>query len=189
MDEAQLQALIDQRVAERTRELEAKLDQVAKNRDSILREERELEGRDESARLMRAADRILNPPKPDIGQPSDRILIPRGTSPAEYQRLKALAAERGVPYFVGDERSDPALANTARGETSRVKFVEDERTLWANQEMQRQVGIVELSRRAAVAGKRLRIFRSADELEPEARARHDRILQDAEPDKLVHDAS
>ena len=187
MDEAAISALIDQRVAERTRELQEQLDRVTKNRDSILREKRELEGRAETDRLMRAADRATHIPTvpANIGKP-DRIHIPRGTPPQEYARLKAEAERLGIPYFVGDDRSDPALANTGRGEPSRVKQVEDEATLWANQHLQRQVGVVELARRAAVAGKRLRIFKSADELSPEARAVHDQILADNDPRTLVH---
>lgn len=112
-------------------------------------------------------------------------MIPRRATSAEYQRLKAQAQERGVPYVIEDDATDPALVNNARGAPSIVKFVEDERTLWAHQEMQRQVGIIELNRRAAVAGKTLRIFKSANDLDPEARAKHDRILDAGDPDALV----
>jgi len=169
--------------------LEAELAAVKKNRDSILKEKRELEGRSpvlaEADRMIRLADRALKVDNGLDGYATSRVVIPRRATPAEYQALKAEAEKRGVPYAIEGGDADPALVNNARGAPSTVKYVEDERTFWAHQEMQRQVGIIELNRRAAAAGKTLRIFKSADDLDPEARAKHDRILEAGDPDALL----
>jgi hypothetical protein len=180
----------------RNQQLEADLARVTQNRDSILREKKALEHRradDETDRVLRLADRYL---KGQVnfgtdGYATDRVTITRAEArdPQAYQKAKATAEQRKVPLVIVDGDADPALVNNARGAPSTVKFVEDERTFWAHQAMQRQVGIIELNRRAAAAGKTLRIFKSAEDLDPEARAKHDRILEEGDPDALLFEGA
>lgn len=175
----------------RVRELEDQLARVTANRDDILREKRELEGRpapklSETDRLLRAADKVLA-----IDNGADRfntvsqVVVERHADHATYVEAKAKAEKLGVPLVFADGNSDPALAGNARPAESNVRFVEDERTYYAHQAMQRQVGVVELSRRAAEKGKRLHIFRTPEDLSPDARARHDRIVAEGDPDNLL----
>jgi hypothetical protein len=190
MTEQELAALIDQKVAERTRELEDKLTRITANRDDILREKRELEGRS----IM---------PDPDVGRrrtealalgdrtgiedlpAADRVVIPRHADAPTYQRLKREAEQRGVPYVVADEETDPVDAGFDRAPNSKVKFVETEKTLYANQAMQRLLGIAALIQQAAAKGKTLRIFRSPDDLDPKAQTMHAHIVAAGDPNSFV----
>jgi hypothetical protein len=172
------------------RELEDTLTRVTANRDDILREKRDLEGRQppklsETDRLLRAADRVLKINYGVDQYQTDRVIIPRRCPPAEYQRLKAEAEQRGVPYEVAEADADPALSGHARPAESNIRFVEDEKTFFAHQAMQREVGIIELDRRAKAKGKVLRVFRTPDDLSPDARALHDRLVAEGDPDNLL----
>ena len=191
MTEADFAALVA-----RNQQLETDLARVTQNRDSILREKKALEHRrdpvlSEAERMIRLADRYLKVDNGLVQYQTDKVAITRAEArdPQAYQKARATAEQRRVPLVITDGDADPALVNNARGAPSTVKFVEDERTLWAHQEMQRQVGIIELNRRAAAAGKTLRIFNSADDLDPEARAKHDRILEAGDPDALLFEGS
>jgi hypothetical protein len=178
MTPEEIAALVDQKVAERTQELEAKLAAVDKNRDSILREKRELEGRTKPADGIQAEA---------ARQPGERVVIPRHADPQTYQRLKAAAQERGVPYVVADEGGDQTAL--PRGPDSKVKFVETDKTLYANQAIQRSLGVAALIQQADAKGKALRIFRSPDDLEPKAQAMHARIVTDGDPNSFVSEES
>jgi hypothetical protein len=176
MTPEEIAALVEQRVAERTQELEAKLAAVEKNRDSILREKRELEGRTKPAGGASIHEETAR-------QPDEQVVIPRHADPQTYQRLKAAAEQRGVPYIVADEGGDQTAL--ARAPDSKVKFVETDKTLYANQAMQRSIGVAALIQQADAKGKTLRIFRSADDLDPKARAKHARIVADGDPSVFV----
>jgi hypothetical protein len=120
---------------------------------------------------------------------TDRVVCPRHADPQTYYReLKERAAKLGVPLVFSEEGpGDPTMRNHARDGASRVKVVETDSTFYANQALQRSVGVAELSRRAAAAGKSLRIFRSLDDLknDPEAVAKHSRIEEVGDPETLV----
>ena len=81
-----LEQLVASKVEEATRDLQDRLAKTEKNRDSILREKRDLQLR------LRGEE-----PEHDA-QP--RIVIPRGVSPKEYLRLKTEAEELRLPYRV-----------------------------------------------------------------------------------------
>ena len=188
MTPQEIDELVERKVAERTAHLTAHVDQLIKEKRKLVAD-RKPDVLDEAERAMRAADRYL---KGQVnfgtdGYATDKATITRAEArdPQAYQKAKATAEQRNVPLVITDGDADPALVNNARGAPSTVKFVEDERTLWAHQEMQRQVGIIELNRRAAAAGKSLRIFKSADDLDPEARSKHDRIIDAGDPDALL----
>lgn len=84
MTTEQRDRLIASKVDEATRDLQVRLAKIEKNRDSILREKRNLQRR-------------LNGEEPEQdGLPE--IVIPRGVSHDEYRRLKSEAEEMGVPY-------------------------------------------------------------------------------------------
>jgi hypothetical protein len=161
MDEAQLAALIDQRVAERTRELEEQLARVTKNRDSLLREKRELEGRTEAGRGTESPNRVLGESEAEIDQPADRVIIRRGVAPAEYQRLKAAAIERGVPYEVQYAPPEPPAPDVPR-----VKFVETDAYLYGHKAMMARIGVAGMSAEADQRGKKLILYRRPDDLPP-----------------------
>jgi hypothetical protein len=110
------------------------------------------------------------------------VVIPRHTAPQTYQRLKAAAQERGVPYVVADEGTNPL---DTRAPDSKVKFVETDKTLYANQAMQRSLGVAALIRQADAKGKALRIFRSLDDLDPKAQAMHAAIVAAGDPNSFV----
>ena len=97
MTSGQLDQLIASKVEEATRELQARLAKTEKNRDSILREKRDLQLR-------------LKGEDPE-GDAPPHIVIPSGTSPREYQRLKSEAEELGLPYRV-EYTSRKNLANS-----------------------------------------------------------------------------
>jgi hypothetical protein len=204
MTPEQIAALVDQKVAEKTAHLQAHVDQLIKEKRKLIEDRKQPE--DSFERVMRDADAVLASSKPDpefdrvmraadkllapkTNLPSaDRVCVPRHADPATYRELKAQAEKRGVPLvFVEEGPGDPTQRNFGRDANSRVKFVETDATFYANQAMQRSLGIVELDRRAAAAGKSLRIFRSADDLvnDPEALQKHARILDAADPDTLV----
>ena len=82
----QLDRLIASKVDEATSDLQARLVKTEKNRDSILREKRDLQRR-------------LRGEEPESDAPA-HITIPRGVSPKEYQRLKTEAEELRLPYRV-----------------------------------------------------------------------------------------
>jgi hypothetical protein len=178
MTPEEIAALVDQKVAERTQELEAKLAAVEKNRDSILREKRELEGRAKPAGRTSIQEETEQ-------QPGEPVIIPRHADPQTYQRLKSTAQERGVPYVVADEDTDPTDTDFARAPNSNVKFVETDKTLYANQAMQRSLGIAALIQQAEAKGKALRIFRRLDDLDPKARAMHADIVAEGDPNSFV----
>ncbi len=81
-----LEQLVASKVEEATRDLQDRLAKTEKNRDSILREKRELQLR-------------LRGEEPEHDAPPE-IVIPRGVSHKEYQRLKTEAEELGLPYRV-----------------------------------------------------------------------------------------
>lgn len=97
---------IEQRIARAVREatepLHARIDQLARNRDSILREKRELEGH----ALKAAQDRADDRPKPiDFA-----ITRTQAKNPAEYRRAKGEAAAHGFDLVILDD-----TAHTQRG--------------------------------------------------------------------------
>jgi hypothetical protein len=168
--------------------LKAELEAVKANRAQIIEEKRALVAARVPADMQKVRDTMRElgiRPSYEDATPTDRVLIQRHCPPAEYQRLRADALKRGVPYVVEDAATDPALSGHARPTDSRIKFVEDEKTFFANQAMQREVGIVELTRRASAAGKVLRIFRNVEDLSPEAQAKHARLEVANDPDDLV----
>lgn len=79
-----LEQLVASKVEEATRDLQDRLAKTEKNRDSILREKRELQLR-------------LKGEEPEQNAPPE-IVIPRGVSPHEYLKLKTEAEELGLPY-------------------------------------------------------------------------------------------
>jgi hypothetical protein len=193
MTPQEIESLIEQKLAERTASLQQELDQVKRNRDQILDEKRRLvaarkQPESEAERMIRLADRVL---KIDNGldqYQTDKVVVPRHADPATYRELKAQAEKRGVPLvFSDDAPGDPTMRNHARDQASRIKVVETDATYYANQALQRSVGIAELSRRASAAGKSLRIFRSLDDLknDPEAVSKHQRIEEAGDPETLV----
>ena len=123
--------------------------QESRGTGSRLREKRELEGRAAHGRdsVHVGAER----------QPGSAWSL-RHADPQTYQRLKATAQERGVPYVVADEGGDETAS--ARAPDSKVKFVETVKMLYANEAMQRSLGVGALVQQAAAEGKTLRIFRS-----------------------------
>jgi hypothetical protein len=82
----QLDRLVASKVDEETRDLQARLAKTEKNRDSLLREKRNLQLR-------------LKGEEPE-GDAPPHIVIPRGVSPKEYLRLKTEAEELRLPYRV-----------------------------------------------------------------------------------------
>ena len=92
-----LEQLVASKVEEATRDLQDRLAKTEKNRDSILREKRELQLR------------LRGEEPEDDARP--RIVIPRGVSPKEYLRLKTEAEELGLPYRV-EYTPRQNLANT-----------------------------------------------------------------------------
>ena len=86
MTTEQLDRLIESKVEEATHDLQDRLVKTEKNRDSILREKRDLQRR-------------LRGEEPESDAPA-HITIPRGVSPKEYQRLKTEAEELRLPYRV-----------------------------------------------------------------------------------------
>ncbi len=86
MTTEQLDRLIESKVEEATHDLQDRLAKTEKNRDSLLREKRNLQRR-------------LSGEEPESDAPA-HITIPRGVSPKEYQRLKTEAEELRLPYRV-----------------------------------------------------------------------------------------
>ena len=82
----QLDRLIASKVDEATSDLQARLEKTEKNRDSLLREKRNLQRR-------------LKGEEPEDEAPP-HVVIPRGVSPKEYLRLKTEAEELRLPYRV-----------------------------------------------------------------------------------------
>jgi hypothetical protein len=61
--------------------------------------------------------------------------------------------------------------------------------LYANQAMQRSLGVAALIQQADAKGKTLRIFRSPDDLDPEGQAVHARIVAEGDPNAFVFEES
>ena len=154
-----LDQLIASKVDEATRDLQGRLAKTEKNRNAILREKRDLQRR-------------LNGDPPEDNEPP-HIVIPRGSSPQEYKKLKSEAEEHGLPYRVEFNAPEvpPEPAN------SKVKFVETDSQLFANRTLLKQIGLPALERMAREREKRLALFRSAEELPDDARVQHDQIFQ------------
>ena len=173
----------------RIRELEDKLDRVTANRDNILAEKRQLEGRglspEMAARRQQMRDLGVSTGIDDL-PPTDRVVVPRHADPAIYRELRAQAEKRGVPLvFSDDGPGDPTQRNFARDANSKVKYVETDGVLYANRAMLGVLGTGGLSQEAAKRNKRLSLFRSIDDLPAEAQAKHARILEANDPDALL----
>lgn len=94
-DDAELTRRITEAVRAATEPLQARIDHLARNRDSILREKRELEGRAIKAAEERVNDR---PRAIDFA-----ITRTRAKDPAEYRRAKAEAAKHGFELLMLDD--------------------------------------------------------------------------------------
>ena len=163
----QLDRVIASKVDEATADLQARLAKTEKNRNSLLREKRNLQRR-------------LKGEEPE-GDAPPHIVIPSGVSPQEYQRLKSEAEEQGLPYRVEyTAREKPAELTK-----SKVKFVETDSQFFANTHLLGQLGLPVLELMAMNREKRLTLFRSAEELPVEAHATHDQILQANDPEALI----
>ncbi len=169
MTTEQLDRLVESKVEEATRDLQERLAKTEKNRNSILREKRNLQRR-------------INGEKPEDDAPPE-IVIPQDASAPEFQRLKSEAEEMGLPYRV--EYTTPE--KPAELAKSKVKFVETDSSLFANASLLEYLGIPGLERMARERGKRLILFRSAEELLEDAREMHDQILKANDPDALIEE--
>jgi hypothetical protein len=187
MTEQEIAALVA-----RNQELEQQLERVTKSKENILREKKALEHRrgldpEMAARRQQMRDLGVSTGIDDL-PPTDRVVVPRHATPAQYREAKERAAKLGVPLtFSDDAPGDPTQRNFGRDDVSKVKVVETDAAYYANQALQRSVGVAELSRRASAAGKSLRIFRSIDDLknDPEAVSKHARIEEAGDPETLV----
>jgi len=171
--------------------IETELAAVKKNRDSILREKRELEGRspgldpEMAARRQQMRDLGVSTGIDDL-PPTDRVVVPRHADPAAYREAKARAEKLGVPLvFSVEGPGDPTQRGFVRDANSRVKYVETDGVLYANREMLSVLGVAGLNAEAEKRSKRLSLFRSIDDLPAEAQAKHARILEGGDPDQLL----
>ncbi len=169
MTTKQLDRLIASKVDEATRDLQERLAKTEKNRNSILREKRNLQRR-------------MNGEEPEDDAPPE-IVIPQDVSAPEFQRLKSEAEELGLPYRV-DYTEPEKPAEPAK---SKVKFVETDSSLFANSSLLEYLGIPGLERMAQERDKRLILFRSAEDLTEDARETHDQILKTNNPEALIEE--
>lgn len=137
---------------------DAELEKVAKNRDSILREKRALEGRDyDDAAFQKKLDAQFN-------RNSAEVTISREDARMgeKYREAKAAAEKAGVPLRIVD-----AKAPATDRRSSPVKYVKDADAgiLYVNADMIRQHGQARCRQIAAEQGaSTMRAFRSVDDL-------------------------
>jgi hypothetical protein len=209
LDQAQLSALIDAAVreaVERTaRELTAKheaeteglrakrdelLNKVADRKpwqDSLDAADAVLARSEETLRRAREQSERWSGKGSDAAAstvPEHTILRSEAQDGSKYRAAKAAAEAAGARLHIVDEgRRAPGPAAA-----SRVKFLEDSasRTLYANKEVIREAGgLQRLKENAERDGKRVVVFRSAEDLPSHLKRAHAEIMAAQKPDTLI----
>ena len=163
--------------------LEAALDKTEKNRASILREKRDLEGRSPERGYLEQKLDEMSMPSGFTRNGEMTISREDARTPAKYREARERAEKAGVPLrIVGN--SAPAQSGRR---SSPVKYVEDTDagTLFANAELVARHGVGRLKEIAAQKGARLSVFRSVDDLPPAMQKAHAQIIADCVPDTLL----
>lgn len=155
---------------------DAELDKVTKNRDSILREKRELEGR----QYENDFDRRLRESSLPSHSTQREVQITReeARSGQAYREAKARAEKLGVPLRVVDTNA-PAQPHGKR--SSPVKFVKDADAgvLYVNADMIARHGQARCRQIAAEQGaSTMRAFRSIEDLPQPMQQAHAQAMAD-----------
>lgn len=213
MDEKQLAALIEAAVREAvdrtTQQLTAKFEAdtagLRKNRDQLLAEKKDGEGKQKSwqevmadfdkqhaesaervRKLIEQSDRLTgksSQPDPFVPKQTEvTITRAEARSGEAYRAAKAAAEAKGIPLRIVDENAPAPVG------ASRVKYVEDaaSRTLYANQDVLREAGGHQrLKQMAARDGKRVVVFKTVDQLPEHMRRAHAETLAANKPDTLL----
>lgn len=152
---------------------------VVKNRDDILAEKKALQrkqnGETEAQRMMRLADNFLASQSTGTGHASPdltangKVVIRKGVSTAEYQRLTALAKEKGAEIvYIGDD--DPSFAQQRRSGAITAHDFKHEGTRYVSADRVRELGGPIKARREL--GDYV-TYRNLSDLPEGARAAHD----------------
>lgn len=167
------------RLNEMETELKAKdveLEKVTQNRDSILREKRELEGRQYESDFDRRLHESAMPPHINHGEV--RITREQARSGQAYREARAQAEKLGVTLRVVDENA-PAQQQGKR--SSPVKYVKDSDAgvLYVNAEMISRHGQARCREIAAEQGAAtMRAFRSIEDLPKPMQQAHAQAMAD-----------
>lgn len=156
------------------KDLADRLEAADKNRASLIREKRELEGR--APAPQRAAS----------GGGDMVISRDDARDGARYRAAKEAAQRAGKRLVIVD---DNAAAQRSTG--SPVKHLHDEMggIYYANRELVATVGLGRLQQIAAEKNARLNVFRSTDDLPQPMRQRHAEVIASGDRDALLNGGS
>ncbi len=210
MDEQQLSALINAAVREAvertTAELSAQFETATaglrKNRDALLAEKKDGEGKQPAAvthenfdEWLAGLDERMAKMKAETARLTGKVETPAVSPVREhtisradarsgeaYRAAKAAAEKAGVPLRIVDENAPPQQRRS-----SPVKLVHDEigGVLHANIELVERHGQQRMRQLAADKGASLRVFRSVEDLPDEAAAKHAEIIASGDRSNLL----
>lgn len=165
-----MKAKLSEMEAENER-LEAELEKTQQNRDSILREKRELEGRK---------------PKPQLRGNDTELYLSQSDArdPARYREMRDLAEKQGKRLRIVED----SAANDGPPQASPVRYVGDQEagTLYINSAIRDRVGTMRVQEIAREKGfKEARTFRSTRDLPDHLQQAHQQALVDREPGSLI----
>ena len=165
--------------------LEAALDKTEKNRASILREKRDLEGRSPERGYLEQKLDEMSMPSGLTRNGEMTITRDDARTPAKYREARERAEKAGCPLrIVGDN----ARPQTER-RSSPVKLVVDEMggVMHANIAVVEKHGQQRMRQLAAEKGCRLAVFRSVEDLPHDAAAKHAEIIASQDRNNLLGD--